>query len=88
MDCIATTTPHTAIVVCHRTARIYVCVFAIARRSRSSGAAGGGNVVIPLRSGNGRAEPDLAVRGLLVQDVDAGWWEGEGEDAGLFVPNK
>lgn len=41
------------------------------------------NPVVPLRPGDGRAEPDLLVRRLLVQDVSADCGDGDVEDAGL-----
>lgn len=41
--------------------------------------------VIPLRPGDGRAEPDLLVRGLFVQDVGADCRDRDVEDAGLVA---
>lgn len=39
--------------------------------------------VVPLGPGDGRAEPDLFVGGLFVEDVGADCGDGDVEDAGL-----
>lgn len=41
------------------------------------------NPVIPLGTGEGGAEPDLLVGGLLVQDISADCRNSDVEDAGL-----
>lgn len=39
--------------------------------------------VVALRPGDGRAQPDLLVGGLLVEDVGANAWGDNVEDTGL-----
>ena len=35
------------------------------------------HIIVSLRSGNGRGQPDLLVRGLLVDDIRPNRWEGK-----------